>query len=530
MIIKPAPWIAFRTYKAPSGKVRSIIMNNLTFQKTFLEDEAALMWSRIENGDTEERLYDYAESLDCADELHEFLDSLRNLLIIDAPESSTRPEGIRPPAAKDLEYAANVADDLDFTEWVLDAGFMFAVQWELTYRCNESCIHCYNPGAAHIKGEKNLRNSFSEVSTNRAFEIIDELSQLGVFELTLSGGEVTLRKDFFEILSYARSKGFDVSIFTNALKFSDSMIDQIASYWPSSIGVSIYSNDSSTHDEITRVPGSHESSLRALQRFHDLGIKTNMKSILMKHTLPEHASIKDLAINVGAVPQVEMNLSNGVDGANAPAMLAVDNFDELVLVAATPGSPLFVGGASENFGEVHKDMNSTPCAAGLSGLTISSEGNIYPCTSLPIESGNILSDSISEIWKTALSQRKYSTTSQKKQGVEYGSVKHKSAVLAEWQDIRLRDYEECGTHRRCRWCAKCAGLAYLEKGRELASSSVNCLTASARMTAADYLRKGHNRDSIALELSIDRSFGYIAPRATPKITETNRISVVNIDG
>ncbi len=70
---------------------------------------------------------------------------------------------------------------------------LISVHWEVTYRCNEKCSHCYLdvlPPGAKVPGE---------LSTEEAKRVIDELAEMGVLTISFSGGEVFLRKDIFEL-------------------------------------------------------------------------------------------------------------------------------------------------------------------------------------------------------------------------------------------------------------------------------------------------------------------------------------------
>ena len=81
-----------------------------------------------------------------------------------------------------------------------------SVQLDLTYRCNERCVHCYLDHDDH-----------GEMTTAEIKHLLDEMADAGVFILTLSGGEIFLRKDFFEILEHARRLMFCVKLKTNAV-------------------------------------------------------------------------------------------------------------------------------------------------------------------------------------------------------------------------------------------------------------------------------------------------------------------------
>ena len=88
----------------------------------------------------------------------------------------------------------------------LELGVPLSAQIDLTYRCNERCVHCYLDHDDH-----------GEMTTGELKTLLDQLASAGVLFLTLSGGEILLRKDFFEVLQYARELSFCVKLKTNAI-------------------------------------------------------------------------------------------------------------------------------------------------------------------------------------------------------------------------------------------------------------------------------------------------------------------------
>ena len=398
-IIKPSPWTAWRSYLSFDGEAKSIISNEKSHQKVFLDDESSLLWAQIEKGVTYTSLRERAVELGLGDDLDTFLDELYSLELLcneNDVDLNVKPDLV--PAPQSMEDAENTEPEREFQNWVMAQGFMFHTHWELTYRCNERCVHCYNPGAAHTKDEKPQRNN-KELSTQQVFTSLESFAKGGVFGLTLTGGEIMLRKDFYEIVEYARNLGMAVNIYTNAIKLDESAIKKLAKLWVYTVSVSVYSHVPKVHDDITRVPGSYEKAVKALKLLNDMGIKTSLKSVQMDHTLQAYKGIAKLSEDLGAIPETELGLSPGVDGAIAPMLMSTHNPAELIVAASTPGFPIFVGDASNNFGEFVKDPKATVCAAGYSGLSVAADGNIYPCNSLPIKSGNLHQHDPLEIWR-----------------------------------------------------------------------------------------------------------------------------------
>ena len=75
----------------------------------------------------------------------------------------------------------------------------------LTFRCQNDCIHCYAGGP----------HQTPELTTEQWKQVIDKLSDVGVFILTFTGGEPTLRDDLPELLLYAQNKGMVTGLISN---------------------------------------------------------------------------------------------------------------------------------------------------------------------------------------------------------------------------------------------------------------------------------------------------------------------------
>jgi MoaA/NifB/PqqE/SkfB family radical SAM enzyme len=539
--IRPSPWTAWRSYLSSSGEAKSIIANEKNHQKIFLDDESSLLWAQIEKGVKYESLKELAVELGLGDDLDTFLDELYSLeLLSNSDDLDLSVKQAPVPLPQSMEHAENTEPEREFQNWVMAQGFMFHTHWELTYRCNERCVHCYNPGAAHTENEKPNRNN-KELSTQQVFKSLESFAKGGVFGITLTGGEIMLRKDFYEIVEYSRRLGMAVNIYTNAIKLDELAIKKLANLWVSTVSVSVYSHVAEVHDDITRVPGSYEKAVKALKIMNDMGIRTSLKSVQMDHTLQAYKGIAKLSEDLGAIPETELGLSPGVDGAIAPMLMSTHNPAELIVAASTQGFPIFVGDSSNNYGEFVKDPKATVCAAGYSGLSVAADGNIYPCNSLPIKSGNLHEHDPLEIWNSALTNRKSLTSLQKGNSSE---VKHLDKItqnLSKWQDVRLEHYQECGTHSRCNWCVKCPGMAFMETGNALAPSTTNCRLANAKMFAAHLLRSGETQKSIAETLGVSEDFGTLHPRSRKEILEPdegrksgadprNSISIFRKDG
>lgn len=80
--------------------------------------------------------------------------------------------------------------------------------FELTFRCNLRCVHCYCNLKPNDQDEIE-----KELATEEVFNILDQVAEAGCLWLLITGGEPLLRPDFLEVYTYAKKKGFIITLF-----------------------------------------------------------------------------------------------------------------------------------------------------------------------------------------------------------------------------------------------------------------------------------------------------------------------------
>jgi radical SAM protein with 4Fe4S-binding SPASM domain len=171
--------------------------------------------------------------------------------------------------------------------------------------------------------------------------------------------------------------------------------------------------------------------------------------------------------------------------------LNINSYAELIALALTEGSSIYVD-PTKNFSRVLKSKDQPVCGAGRSGLSVNPEGDVYTCVAFPMAVANTRQESISSQWRNS----------------HYGQEKNQAdSRLSRWQNIKLKDYHECGTHERCNWCNRCPGMSFAESGDPLAASEVQCRISAARMDAAQRLEAGETRAAILESLELPENFG-----------------------
>jgi len=325
----------------------------------------------------------------------------------------------------------------------LELGVPLSVQVDLTYRCNERCVHCYLDHDDH-----------GEMSTSEVKNLLDELASAGVLFLTLSGGEILLRKDFFQILEYARELTFCVKLKTNAILIRAAEAERIRSLNVDSIQVSIYSHRAEVHDAITKVPGSLKRSLDAIRFLKSYGLKAIVADVLMRQNAQDYPEVRMLAAELGAeftldptiTPKMDSNRS--ILGLNVSGEALQRVFRDESLIGNVEEFCAPPAKADE------EALEALPCSAGHTACYVSPYGDVYPCVQFPMPSGNVRHTRFLDIWRH-------------------------SHALKEVRSIRLRDLPTCSACAHVTACTRCPGLAYME-GNMRGPSLQDCEKSFAR--------------------------------------------------
>jgi radical SAM protein with 4Fe4S-binding SPASM domain len=326
----------------------------------------------------------------------------------------------------------------------LRLGIPISVQLDLTYRCNERCIHCYLDHHDH-----------GEMTTAEIKDVLDQMAEAGVFYLTISGGEIMMRRDFFEILEHARIRTFCIKLKTNGILIREKQADRIKSLGVESVQVSIYSHRPEIHDAVTKLPGSLKDSIEAIRLLRARGLHVVMANVLMTQNAKDYAGVQALAKELGARFIMDPTITPMMDGDRSTLDL---NVDEAALREVFRTGSL-VGGNVEEFcappqGPDENALDSLPCSAGHTACYVSPYGDVYPCVQFPLPCGNVRHTKFADIWRH-------------------------SPELKEVRSIHLRDMPSCSKCTHGGTCTRCPGLAFLE-GNMRGPSYQDCEKSYAR--------------------------------------------------
>jgi radical SAM protein with 4Fe4S-binding SPASM domain len=359
----------------------------------------------------------------------------------------------------------------EFGQRALDRGVPLSVQLDVTYRCNERCIHCYLDHDDH-----------GEMTTAEICDVLDQLADAGVFFLTLSGGEVFMRQDFFDIVEYARSLMFSVKIKTNAFMIGEEEARRLQELMVQDVQVSIYSHRAEVHDAITLLPGSLKRTVEGIRRLRFHGVKVVVANVLMTPNLNDYSGVIQLAEDLGAEYTIDPTITPMMDGDRNVLRLGL-GVPQLQDVFRNSD---LVGDVDEFCAPppaMHEDvLKELPCSAGHTACYISPYGDLYPCVQFPLPSGNVRSQKFMDIWLH-------------------------SEQLSDVRSITVADLPVCSGCGNVGSCSRCPGLAYME-GNMRGPSTADCQKSFARTgieSANMRLRKAGSASAGLVQITVLQS-------------------------
>jgi radical SAM protein with 4Fe4S-binding SPASM domain len=118
-----------------------------------------------------------------------------------------------------------------------------------------------------------------ELSKAEYFKLLDDLSEMGVLWLLFTGGEIFARKDFLEIYTHAKRRGFLITLFTNGTVINEAIADYLLEWPPFAIEITLYGRTRETYEALTAVPGSYDRCLRGIRLLRDRGLPLKLKTV-----------------------------------------------------------------------------------------------------------------------------------------------------------------------------------------------------------------------------------------------------------
>lgn len=300
---------------------------------------------------------------------------------------------------------------------------------EITNRCNERCSHCYldnyTDDQARLLNLEDWKN------------ILDKLKSAGSLYLILMGGEAMLSPLFWPIATYAAQKGFSVSTITNGLKIDSlEVAHRLKEIGFSYVTVSLYSLDPQIHDRMTRLPGSHERTVRAIEFLRSAGVPIGINCLLTKDNIESFFELADWCIERNLEIKADPAVTPKLNRDPSPTLLRASK-EQLTkyyqtLIAKWPS------GTPKPFKNAPEDHI---CNAGKGKCAVTAYGELLTCIEIREPLGLLHKSEFSELWQGPVAQK--------------------------WRSLKMHQLKDAPKDSAYNFCDHCPGMALHETGDAL---------------------------------------------------------------
>jgi radical SAM protein with 4Fe4S-binding SPASM domain len=278
------------------------------------------------------------------------------------------------------------------------------VSIEVTRRCPLECQHCYNNLPM---GDQEARSR--EMTTEEHFRMLDELVDMGCFWLLYTGGEIFARKDFLEIYTYAKKKGFLITLFTNGTLITEKIADYLVEWPPFAIEITLYGRTRETYEALTQIPGSYDRCLRGIRLLRERGLPLKLKTVATSINKHEVTAMRQFAEEeLGVEFKFDGQINPRIDCSQSPLAVRLTPEEVVALDMSAPRA------VSEYRKLVRRDLENPPalaqidtvyfCGGGMDSFAVNAYGEVGICVISQQETFSIREAGVMQVWEESLLQ------------------------------------------------------------------------------------------------------------------------------
>lgn len=341
--------------------------------------------------EAEEELYKYAEMKSLPDDAPDFIKDLANIGLLEF-DNYTPNECI-------LYFDDAILNSND--DRPVYSGPIIA-HLAITHACNMNCEYC------------SVRNMHEKIKCGRSTDdykrMIDVLYDIGTFQIGLTGGEPTTRKDLPELVKYIVDKGIACNLTTNGFNVSEELVKTLKDAGLTQVQISIDSYKKETHEKY-RTKGSFDKAIETARLFKKHGFIVGVDTVVSNNNIDEIDGLIDFIEALGLDGLTVIKLKQGhLDLDTFKQQVPdYDKYADLIDRICHRDSPLEITIDCSSVNNLCKTLtkeeqehiHSAGCPAGHTLISIAPNGDIYPCAALTNEKykvGNILDENLNELW------------------------------------------------------------------------------------------------------------------------------------
>jgi len=277
-----------------------------------------------------------------------------------------------------------------------DKPHLISLQIELTSRCNERCVHCYIPH----------ENKLVDIDDDLFYNVLEQCKEMGLLDLTFSGGEPMLHPHFIDYLRKAKEYDFSINVLTNLTLLNDDIIKEMRANRLSSVQVSLYSMKPDVHDAITMQKGSFYKTHDAILKLIENDIPLQISCPAMKQNKNDFIDVLKWANKHNVRAKTDYIMMARYDGTidNLDNRLSIDEVGTVInqIMEYDADYELSVENADFDVMQKRCDSEDIVCGICVSSICMIANGNVYPCSGWQNRIlGSLKTQTLKDIWKNS---------------------------------------------------------------------------------------------------------------------------------
>jgi radical SAM protein len=284
------------------------------------------------------------------------------------------------------------------------------VIWEVTQACDLSCVHC----RASAQPERDV----GELTTEQGFRLLDEVKSFGNPLLVFTGGDPLKRPDLFELMRYSVSLGLRTNVTPSATPLlTAEVVGGFKEAGVARMAISLDGPDAATHDAFRQVPGTFDRAMEALRAAREVGLETQIQTTVTRRNKALLGQIAERVFETGGKMWSVFFLVVTGRAMEADDLTAEEYehvFETLYelsryapfdikttegmhyrrYIAQRQRDPVTAGGNARRVA-----WRSAGVGDGKGFVFVSHRGEIFPSGFLPVTGGNVLRDSLLDVYR-----------------------------------------------------------------------------------------------------------------------------------
>ncbi len=300
------------------------------------------------------------------------------------------------------------------------------VIWEVTQACDLACVHC----RASAQPERHPQ----ELSTRQGFELLDEIRSFGEPLMVFTGGDPLKRPDLYELIRHSVEIGLRTNVTPSATPLlTPAAIERFKEAGVTRMAISLDGPDAPTHDEFRGIPGTFERALFALEHARDIGLDTQLQTTVTRRNMARLPEVAEIARQVRTKMWSLFFLivtGRALEGDDLDAAEYEKVFEFMYELSKTAPFGIktteamhyrrYVAqrikaehGVTENENAKGVAWRTAGVSDGKGFVFVSHTGEIFPSGFLPVSGGNVLHDSLTDVYRNSSLFRRLRDTSQR---------------------------------------------------------------------------------------------------------------------